>query len=88
MSKGIVVDHKESGVRYAVSEKNFNEKVHKKVRDLKPGETVQGFQPKTKESLEKLAEAQPALFGENELVETPETAAETPVPAATPSKTK
>ena len=43
---GIVVDHKEAGVRYAISERNFNEKVHVKVRDLKPGETVLGFRPK------------------------------------------
>lgn len=48
MSKGIVVDHKESGVRYAISEHNFNEKVHTRVRDLKPGETVLGFSPKGK----------------------------------------
>lgn len=48
MSNGIVVDHKESGVRYAISERNFNPKVHKKVRDLNPGETVRGFTPKGK----------------------------------------
>lgn len=46
MSKGIVVDHREARVRYAISESNFNEEVHKKIRDLKPGETVQGFQPR------------------------------------------
>ncbi|QNL31025.1 hypothetical protein SEA_KAUALA_13 [Microbacterium phage Kauala] len=46
MANGIVVDHKESGVRYAVSEANFNEKIHTKVRDLKPSETVIGFRPK------------------------------------------
>lgn len=51
MSRGFVVDHKESGVRYAVSERNFNEKIHDMVRDLGPGETVQGYQPKRKESL-------------------------------------
>ncbi|QKN87775.1 hypothetical protein NEBULOUS_14 [Microbacterium phage Nebulous] len=45
-SHGIVVDHKESGVRYAVSDKNYNEKIHRKVRDLRPGETVVGYQPK------------------------------------------
>ncbi|AVJ49761.1 hypothetical protein PBI_LUCKY3_13 [Microbacterium phage Lucky3] len=48
MTRGIVVDHKETGVRYAVSERNFNEKVHKKVRDLKPGESVIGYQPRRK----------------------------------------
>ena len=26
---GIVVDHKETGVRYAVSDHNFNQKVHR-----------------------------------------------------------
>ena len=45
-SHGIVVDHKESGVRYAVSDRNYNEKIHRKVRDLRPGETVLGYQPK------------------------------------------
>lgn len=48
---GIVVDHKESGVRYAVSDKNYNEKIHRKVRDLKPGETVRAFQPLRREAL-------------------------------------
>lgn len=51
MSRGIVVDHKETGVRYAISEHNFNDKVHAKVRDLKPGETVIGYRPRRKESL-------------------------------------
>jgi len=50
-SHGIVVEHKESGVRYAVSDKNYNSKVHRKVRDLKPGETVIGYQPRKAESL-------------------------------------
>lgn len=45
-SHGIVVDHKESGVRYAVSDKNFNPKLHRRVRDLKPGESVVGYRPK------------------------------------------
>ncbi|QBZ73206.1 hypothetical protein SEA_THERESITA_13 [Microbacterium phage Theresita] len=46
MSHGIVVEHKENGVRYAISEGNFNPKVHKKVRDLKPGESVLGYKPR------------------------------------------
>lgn len=46
MSHGIVVDHKTAGVRYAVSSKNFNPTIHTKVRELKPNETVIGFQPK------------------------------------------
>ncbi len=57
-SHGIVVDHKESGTRYAVSDKNYNEKVHKKVRDLRPGETVLGYRPKRRsEGLEAGSEA-------------------------------
>ena len=51
MANGIVVDHKESGVRYAISERNFNHKVHTKIRDLKPGETVLGFKPLRKGAL-------------------------------------
>lgn len=50
-SHGIVVDHIESNVRYAISDKNYNQKVHRKVRDLKPGETVLGFRPKRKGDL-------------------------------------
>jgi hypothetical protein len=48
-SHGIVVDHKESGVRYAVSDRNYNEKIHRKVRDLRPGETVLGYRPKRRQ---------------------------------------
>lgn len=51
-SHGIVVDHKESGVRYAVSDRHYNEKIHRKVRDLRPGETVLGYQPKRRDGLE------------------------------------
>lgn len=50
-SHGIVVDHKESGVRYAVSDSNYDARIHTKVRDLKPGETVRGFRPLRKEAL-------------------------------------
>lgn len=46
MAQGIVVEHKENGVRYAVSERNFNAKIHKKIRDLKPGESVAGYKPR------------------------------------------
>ncbi len=45
MTHGIVVQHKETKVRYAVSEANYNEKVHTKVRDLKPSESVLGYRP-------------------------------------------
>lgn len=55
-SHGIVVDHKETGVRYAISDKNYNEKVHRKVRDLKPGETVRTYAPKQARSAEELEE--------------------------------
>ena len=48
---GIVVDHKESGTRFAISDKNYNEKLHRKVRDLRPGETVWGYVPKRREQL-------------------------------------
>lgn len=44
--RGYVVDHKSSGVRYAVSESNYNAKVHTKVRELKQNETVLGFRPR------------------------------------------
>lgn len=58
MPKGIVVDHKESGVRYAISEKNFNDSVHTLVRDLLPGETVLSFQPKSRRSRAEEPEAE------------------------------
>lgn len=61
MSSGIVVDHKESGVRYAISEAHLNPEVHEKVRDLKPGETVQGYQPRSKDALSALVGTQPTL---------------------------
>jgi len=50
-SHGIVVEHKESGVRYALSDVNYNPKVHRKVRDLHPGETILGYKPKSAGSL-------------------------------------
>lgn len=52
MSKGIVVDHKDTQLRYAISEHNFNPKVHTKVRDLKPGESILSFRPKKREKFE------------------------------------
>lgn len=45
-SHGVVVDDKESGVRYAMSDQYFNPEAHTYVRDLRPGETVRGYQPK------------------------------------------
>ena len=55
MSNGIVVEHKENGVQYAVSERNYNPKVHKKVRDLKPGETVLGYKPERNKTIGEVA---------------------------------
>lgn len=51
MPRGIVVDHKETGVRYAVSPHNYQPAIHTKVRDLLPGETVLGFKPKPRRPL-------------------------------------
>lgn len=51
-SHGIVVEHKESGVRFAISDRNYNEKVHRKVRDLRAGETVLGYKPRAAQSLQ------------------------------------
>lgn len=48
-SHGIVVDHKESGTRFAISDRNYDEKLHRKVRDLRPGETVRGYVPKRRQ---------------------------------------
>lgn len=43
---GIVVDNTENGRRYAISDRNYNPKVHRKVRDLRPGESVTSYRPK------------------------------------------
>lgn len=55
---GVVVEHKRSGIRYAVSGGNFNPKVHTKVRDLKPGETVLGYVPRRKSEINSTPRAQ------------------------------
>lgn len=57
-SHGIVVESKENGVHFAISDKNFNSKIHRKVRDLRAGETVRGYKPRRKESLQDAVEAQ------------------------------
>lgn len=49
MSKGIVVDHKRSGVRYAISEERFNPKDHVRVRDLRSDESVLSYVPRRKQ---------------------------------------
>lgn len=57
-SAGIVVEHKESHVRYATLPEYYDEAVHVKIRDLKPGETLLGYQPKAAPAkTEKTAEA-------------------------------
>uniref|UniRef100_A0AAU6R5U9 Uncharacterized protein n=1 Tax=Micrococcus phage Olihed TaxID=3092209 RepID=A0AAU6R5U9_9CAUD len=56
-SKGIVVEHKGNGMQFAVSEVNFNPKTQKKVRDLKPGESVLTYRPRHKQSLAEVAGA-------------------------------
>ncbi|QWS69679.1 hypothetical protein SEA_WILLIAMSTRONG_12 [Microbacterium phage WilliamStrong] len=62
-SHGIVVEHKESGVRYAISDRNYDEKVHRKVRDLRAGETVLGYKPRATQSLQDAVEAQGGTTG-------------------------
>lgn len=69
---GIVVDHKESNVRFAISDKNYDEKVHRKVRDLLPGESVRSYQPK------RLSES-------SEGVSTPQSGTGTPEQGSKPS---
>ncbi|WNM75059.1 hypothetical protein SEA_MORRIGAN_14 [Microbacterium phage Morrigan] len=49
---GIVVEHKESHVQFAISDQHYNEKIHRKVRDLRAGETVRGYQPRAVQSLQ------------------------------------
>lgn len=42
-SHGIVVENKESGLRYASHDRNFDPRSERKVRDLKVGESVFSF---------------------------------------------
>lgn len=67
--KGIVVDHKESGVRYAISESNFREAVHTYVRDLLPRESVLSFKPKPKGTADEEAPEQPEQHTVESLIE-------------------
>lgn len=55
---GIVVDHKETEIRFAISDKNYDERVHRKVRDLRAGETVRSYLPRSVESLQDAVESQ------------------------------
>lgn len=40
---GIVVENKESGLRYASLDQNFDPKSERKVRDLKAGESIMSY---------------------------------------------
>lgn len=42
-SHGIVVENKESGLRYASHDSNFDPRSERKVRDLRHGETVLSY---------------------------------------------
>lgn len=89
---GIVVQHKESGVRYALSDENYDPKTERKVRDLKPGETTRSYIPKpAPEGWEPSEEAE----GSTNTPESPakstsdasEPVSRTATPTTTPSKT-
>jgi len=43
---GIVVEGKESGLRYASLDENFDPTTERKIRDLRPGESVLSYVPK------------------------------------------
>lgn len=64
--RGFVVDHKGNGMRYAVSVGNYNPKIHKKVRDLRPGETVLGYRPKSRCPLTEPETETPSTEGNEE----------------------
>lgn len=49
---GIVVDHLPTGNRYAISDRHYDQRVHRKVRDLEPGETVIGYVHKPRQDRE------------------------------------
>ncbi|AUX83163.1 hypothetical protein SEA_REDFIELD_13 [Microbacterium phage Redfield] len=53
---GIVVELKENGIHTAISDKNFNPKLHRKVRDLKAGESVRTYAPRKPEPLSEVVE--------------------------------
>lgn len=61
IKRGAVVEHNESKVRYAVSEDNYNPKIHTLIRPLRAGETVRGYKPRAKAAAEKPAEDTPAI---------------------------
>jgi hypothetical protein len=77
-SHGIVVEGKESGLRYASHDRNFDPKTERKVRDLLPGESVLSYPVKTLKQYEadEKAEAEVVELYENLNTE------ETPTPEA------
>ena len=42
---GYVVKHKNSGVVYAIQTSQFDPKIHDKIRDMLPGESVSKYRP-------------------------------------------
>jgi len=81
-SKGIVVDQKESGVRFAIHVENHDPKTQTFVRDLEPWETVISFRPKERGPLGGYEEDTHELpVGEVEVV-----ASEPPVEDKTPQQ--
>lgn len=46
-SHGIVVENKESGLRYASTDANFDPQSERKVRDLRPGESIFSYPVKS-----------------------------------------
>lgn len=81
MSKGIVVQHRDSNVRYAVSEENHDKASEDFIRDLKPGETILGYTPK---QAPKKGEADPELDEATE----PDTALQAPTITTEPTGTE
>lgn len=60
MSRGIVVRHKENWMQYAISEDNFNPKVHRKIRDLTAKESVRSYKPRQAKASPEPAPVAPA----------------------------
>lgn len=54
---GIVVENKESGVRFASTDANFDPASERKIRDLHPGETILGYVPRRKSTTQEHEES-------------------------------
>lgn len=84
---GYVVEHKDlPGTRYGVSERNYNPKIHKKIRDLKPGETPVGYRPRRTGALQQ--ETQQGLGSAGGSNEAAGDAAETSASASSVNETE